>query len=144
MNLNIGKEVAALQRMTVRELRTRYAEVFQETTNARHKKWLVRRIAWRLQAPAEGDISERARQRAAELARDADLRIKAPKAAAPALPTVAGTLDASATDRLPTPGTIITRQRELQRIWHRHRCGTLQPRRRKFKGPRLDRSARKR
>ena len=48
---------------------------------ARHKEWLVRRIAWRLQALAEGDLSERARQRAAELANDADLRITAPKPA---------------------------------------------------------------
>ena len=28
MDLNVGKEVAALQRMTVKELRARYAEVF--------------------------------------------------------------------------------------------------------------------
>lgn len=65
MNLNVGKEVAALQRMTVRELRTRYAEVFGEVTRAGNKAWLVKRIAWRLQSLAEGDLSERARQRAA-------------------------------------------------------------------------------
>ena len=34
---------------------------------------LNKRIVWRLQALAEGDLSERARRRAAELARDADL-----------------------------------------------------------------------
>lgn len=32
--MNVAKEVAALQRMTVRELRTRYAEVFGEETRA--------------------------------------------------------------------------------------------------------------
>jgi hypothetical protein len=37
--------------------------------------WLVKRIAWRMQALAEGDLSERARRRAAELANDADLRL---------------------------------------------------------------------
>ncbi len=79
MDLNIGKEVAAMKRMTVNELRGKYAEVFGEGTNARHKEWLVRRIAWRMQALAEGDISERARQRAAELANDADLRTTIPK-----------------------------------------------------------------
>jgi len=36
MTMNVGKEVAALQRMTVDNLRQKYAEVFQETTNARH------------------------------------------------------------------------------------------------------------
>jgi hypothetical protein len=43
MDLNIGKEVAAMKRMTVNELRAKYAEVFGEETKARHKQWLVRR-----------------------------------------------------------------------------------------------------
>ena len=30
MDLNIGKDIAALQRMTVKELRAKYAEVFGE------------------------------------------------------------------------------------------------------------------
>ncbi len=77
--LNVAKEVAALQRMTVAELRERYEEVFGEACRSHHKQWLVRRIAWRMQANAEGDLSERARKRAAELANDADLRMKAPR-----------------------------------------------------------------
>jgi hypothetical protein len=72
MLLNVGKEVAVLKRMTVRELRVRYAEVFGEETRAGNKPWLVKRIAWRLQSLAEGDLSDRARQRAAELANDAE------------------------------------------------------------------------
>src|SRR5262249_6209393 len=78
MHLNVGKEVAALQRMTVKDLRARYAEVFGEETPAHNKAWLVKRIAWRIQALAEGDLSERARRRAAELACDADLRLNPP------------------------------------------------------------------
>ena len=35
MGLNVGKELAALRRMSVDDLRTRYAEVFGETTNGR-------------------------------------------------------------------------------------------------------------
>ncbi len=34
--------------MTVRELRTRSAEVFGEQTKAGKKPWLIKRIAWRL------------------------------------------------------------------------------------------------
>ena len=68
------------------ELRTRYAEVFGETTQAGHRTWLTKRIAWRLQALAEGDLSGRARRRAAELANDADLRLAPPKDN-PATPT---------------------------------------------------------
>jgi hypothetical protein len=79
MLLNVAKEVAALERMTVKDLRAKYAEVWSELTNANNKGWLVRRIAWRLQALAEGDLSERARQRAAELAKDADVRTTMPR-----------------------------------------------------------------
>src|SRR5262245_874247 len=78
MSVNVAREVAALQRMTTKELRDKYAEVFVESTNANNRIWLVRRIAWRLQALAEGDLSERAKARAEELARDADLRVVPP------------------------------------------------------------------
>jgi hypothetical protein len=79
MELNVHKEVAAMQRMGSKALRARYAEVFGETTVAHNKTWLIRRIAWRLQALAEGDLSERARHRAEELANDADLRLNPPR-----------------------------------------------------------------
>ena len=79
MDLNVGKELAALRRMSVGELQARYAEAFGEPTNGRHKEWLIKRIIWRMQSQAEGDLTERARRRAAELANDADLRRKAPK-----------------------------------------------------------------
>jgi len=82
--LNVAKEVAALERMTVDQLRARYAEVFGEATNARHKEWLIKRTIWRMQANAEGDLSERARQRAMELANDADLRMTPPRQRKPA------------------------------------------------------------
>jgi hypothetical protein len=78
VEINIGRVVAALQLMPPRQLRQRYAEVFGEATTS-NRIWLVRRIAWRLQALAEGDLSERARARAAELARDADLRVVPPR-----------------------------------------------------------------
>ena len=68
MSLNLARELAALQRLSVPQLRARYAEVFGETTNANNRTWLLKKIAWRLQAQAEGGLSERARQRAAELA----------------------------------------------------------------------------
>src|SRR5205814_150738 len=72
--------IAGLQRLTMHELRARYAELFGESTSAKNRTWLLRRVAWRLQALAEGELSERARQRAAELANDADLRTTVPRA----------------------------------------------------------------
>jgi hypothetical protein len=112
MNATTSKAVAALDRMTATQLRDKYAELFGERTTANNRAWLVRRIAWRIQALAEGDLSERARTRAAELARDADLRIVAPIAKEPD-PAIAGSvreLRHEADDRLPPPGTVIARK----------------------------------
>ena len=113
MSLNVGKEVAALQRMTVKELRERYAEVFGDETRTGNKAWLVKRIAWRLQAMAEGGLSERARQRAAELANEADIRMTPPKAKPAAKAkerTVTSDVRFSGDNRLPLPGTVLTRE----------------------------------
>jgi len=109
--MNVGKDIAALKNMTVAELRTRYAGAFGEETRSRHKEFLVKRIAWRMQSLAEGDLSERARARAAELARDADIRTSAPKAPATADPdrTRVAELRVSPDTRVPMPGTQITR-----------------------------------
>src|SRR5262249_51199242 len=79
---NLAAEIAALPRLRVSELRIKFAEVCGEPTPSHNKVWLVKRIAWRLQAKAEGDLSERARRRVTELIADADLRLSAPPAAA--------------------------------------------------------------
>ena len=50
MELNLAKEVAALERMTTKQLQEKFAEVFGEPTRANNRTWLFRRIAWRLRA----------------------------------------------------------------------------------------------
>jgi hypothetical protein len=105
-------QVAALQRMGPKELRARYAEVFGEATSAHNKAWLIRRIAWRLQALAEGDLSERARRRAEELAHDADLRLSPPRSKtvdAPRAPATAATVAPVRDPRLPPVGSVLAR-----------------------------------
>jgi hypothetical protein len=113
MDLNVGKELAALNRMSVDALRARYAEVFGEPTNGRHKRWLIKRIIWRMQSLAEGDLTDRARRRAAELANDADIRRKAPKSLPPAPDASTRTricrLPTNGDRRVPIPGSVITR-----------------------------------
>jgi hypothetical protein len=120
MELNIGKEVARMQKMAVPELRLRYCEVFGEESRAGNKAWFIKRIAWRLQSQAEGDLSERARQRATELANDADVRMNPPKAkpvaTAPASGTKTGTLVATGDNRLPLPGTTLSREYKGQTL----------------------------
>jgi hypothetical protein len=111
MELNVHKEVAGMQRQGAKQLRARYAEVFGETTAANNKVWLIRRIAWRLQALAEGDLSERARRRAEELANDADLRLSPPRAKRAEAPPAeaAPAVDLRRDGRLPPPGSVLAR-----------------------------------
>ncbi len=116
MKASTYQEIQELSRLTVGQLRERYLEIFGEETRARHKEFLRKRIAWRLQARAEGDLTERARRRAEELADDADLRLRAPRD-----PIRPGSADARARTtrvhlppsrdpRLPPPGTLLARE----------------------------------
>jgi len=114
MTMNVGRQIAELKRMTVTQLRQKHIEAFGEPTRSGHKDYLVKRIAWRLQAQESGDLSQRARKRAEQLANDADLRTTAPKHptddTAPGITTKAATLPPSSHDpRLPLPGSFITR-----------------------------------
>ena len=74
----VRMQIESLRKLKTSELRTRYCDLFGEASPSFNRAHLFRRIAWRLQAQAEGDLSERARQRAAELANDLDLRLRAP------------------------------------------------------------------
>lgn len=69
---NIPKALAAMQKMTVKQLREKHIELFGEESRSGNRQWLFRRCAWRLQALAEGDLSQRARRRARELARNVE------------------------------------------------------------------------
>ncbi len=119
MSINVNAAVKTLNRMTVTQLRERYAEVFGEATRSFNTQHLVKRIAWRLQAMHEGDLSERARRRARELANDADLRIRPP-----ATPAEAGDNGGKAIspfrvepdDRLPMAGTLLKREYKGQAV----------------------------
>lgn len=113
MKLNLKKELAALEQMTVGQLQQRYVEVFGEPVRSRHKQYLIRRIAWRLQANAEGGLSERALRRAEELANVADVRVTPPRdAVAGSRKPTRGSAAAThpADSRLPPVGAAITRE----------------------------------
>jgi len=113
----IPKQIASLERMTVGQLQKRYAEVFGEPARSGNKQWLFRRVAWRTQALAEGDLAtraiERSRALARELARDADLRLRPPPAPPP---TLRGSLAATTQlaidrdERVPPAGTVLNRR----------------------------------
>jgi hypothetical protein len=107
MESGLDRQIAALQGLGVAALRTRYAELIGESLRTGNKEWLAKRIAWRLQALAEGGLSERARRRASELAHEANIRMSPPRSPstnlAPEEPTQ------RSDPRLPAPGSVLTR-----------------------------------
>jgi len=108
---DMERKLATLCRMTTGELARRYAELFGEATRCRNRTYLVRKIAWKLQALAEGDLSERARRRAEELAQGTELRVMPPKARrSRQLGEVVMAGPPGGDPRLPPPGTAIVRQ----------------------------------
>lgn len=108
---DLNATAKALGKLTVPELKRRYAEVFGEPTRSNHKRHLVKRIVWRMQALSEGGLSERARRRALELADDAEIRLSAPRASARGPGTaVAAAFESGRPASFPKPGSVIRRE----------------------------------
>ena len=118
MSNGFGQQLAALHEMSVDQLRDRYTEVFGAAIGSGNRQHLIRRIAWRLQALKEGDISQRARQRAAELIGYAELEIPAAKLPSKVVPSAPSSSERTATNkrRSPSPGTVISRRYKGQTI----------------------------
>jgi len=120
MTTDIEAELDALHDMTTGELADLYRELHGQPCRTRHRAYLIRKNAWRIQANAEGDLSERARRRAAELADDAEVRVMPPKMMICPPQTGDATTVTRAVrkdgrqqaidPRLPTPGSAIVRQ----------------------------------
>ena len=113
MDTAILMEIENLRRESLAGLRAKYREVFHEEPRSRHREHLFRQIAWRMQALIEGDLSERARVRALEIAQDVDLRMVAPRdfftMGGERIQTTPGDRDGNKDRRLPIPGTLLKR-----------------------------------
>ena len=110
MAMDIDTEWAGLHRLSVPQLRERYAEAFGEPTTGNNKPWLIRRIAWRLQERAEGGLSERAKRRALELADDGDLRVIPARPGSQPNPRPSALPEPTSSDpRVPPVGSALTR-----------------------------------
>ncbi len=112
---SVWREIEELRGATVRELRAKYCALFGQPSHSNHKQFLFRRVAWRLQALAYGDLSEHVRQQALALAQDADLRIKAPRhlvgnAEQVLQPTLRSRRKPGRDERLPELGSILRRE----------------------------------
>jgi hypothetical protein len=107
----VQKELASLEKMTTGGLRAKYRELFGDEARSWNRQWLFRRCAWRVQAVAEGGLPERARQRAMEIADDADIRFIPPRPVVPdeSKPRQAVHSDLKPDDRLPMGSAVLTR-----------------------------------
>jgi hypothetical protein len=99
-------QIEGLRKLKTKALKARYRELFGEESRSSNQAHLFRRIAWRLQARAEGDLSERARKRILELANDDDLRLRAPRSFWHSAGLGA---DPTRDPRLPPAGTVLKR-----------------------------------
>jgi hypothetical protein len=108
-----------VQDKTVNQLVQRYEQVLNEQCRSRNKPYLIRRIAWRLQANAEGGLSRAALKKAEELAVDAETRVTAPRKHSNdgvklVVPEPTAFVDWD--PRLPPPGNIVERLYKGQMI----------------------------
>ena len=127
---DIGPRLAALCRMTVGELREEFLREYGFPTRSRNRDHLRKRVAWKIQADADGGLSQRALERIEQLAplapvrwrpslKDVQVGDPGPESAdvggegdeAPGAAPAARSSDLVDRDpRLPLPGTIIVRQ----------------------------------
>ena len=118
MYMNVGKELTALGRLSYHELRLKFTELCGKAGAANSRVWLIKRLAWRLQALIEGDLSERARRRAVEIANEADLRLLPPRRGrvGPVVRAPASLLVRKRSRPRLRPGTILTRKYKGQML----------------------------
>ncbi|MCH7779359.1 MAG: DUF2924 domain-containing protein [Acidobacteria bacterium] len=105
MTTTMLTEIAKLQRMPVADLQTEWLKLYGEPTRSRNRRFLFRRLAWRIQELQHGGLSNAAKNRIDKLAPEFSL------ARTPAVvPTTLPSEHRLRRDlRLPTPGTVITK-----------------------------------
>jgi hypothetical protein len=104
MTESLELKIAALRELPAGALRAKYRELFGEESRSGNRQFLFRRVAWRLQALSEGNLPERARLKALELANDADLRARPSRSFSRAAAAAHGR-----DPRIPSAGSVLRR-----------------------------------
>jgi len=103
----VEQEIADLRALTVSELQDKYAALFGRETPTHNRRYLFKKLAWKLQELREGGLDEATRRKALDLARDARLRPRK------VYPTPEMEPQAHPRDlRLPAPGTVLRKEHE--------------------------------
>ncbi len=109
MNTEMERRIRELNDLTVGQLRARYEALTGDGSRSSNRRYLIRRIAWRIQAKEEGGLSDRALRRAEELADVEGLRLSAPRTHdVPTGGTKSKTPTTGRAGRL-SPGTVLVR-----------------------------------
>jgi hypothetical protein len=109
MDAHLDETIDQLRHLTTSQLRSKYLELFGQPSHSHHKGYLFRRLAWRLQAFAQGGLSEHARRYAQQIAQEADLRLCPPNQSLPAQP-LRITASPPRDPRVPAPGTVLAKR----------------------------------
>ncbi len=116
MKKPLRDRIAALAAMNVPALREEYRKVFGKDPVSAHRQFLFRKIAWRLQADAEGWQPDQVRELARGIARNSPLRSRVitnaskRRAGLPPEQTAVATIEPDRVPRLPLPGVWIVMQ----------------------------------
>ncbi len=73
MGKTLTEEIMELRQMKLPELLTRYEALFGKPPRTKHRAWLWKRIAWKVQERRFGGLSEVAKRRLEELISEIDL-----------------------------------------------------------------------
>lgn len=118
---DMPSQLAALETMNVPALAEKYRELYGEPTRSRNRAYLKKRLAWRIEANFQGDLSQgaiaRIQQLGDQLPERWQMRLGQPANAADATsddapaPTTQAALSATEPrdPRVPPPGTVISR-----------------------------------
>jgi len=100
-------KLAELSELTIGQLATKYEKLFGEKCRSRNRRYVHRRVAWKLQADDEGGLSERAILRATVIAGESLMRVTPPRITKPKNEVTA--IPSNWDSRLPPPGNLIER-----------------------------------
>lgn len=102
-------KLAASSELSIGQLVAKYEKLFGEKCRSRNRRYVYRRVAWKMQADDEGGLSERAILRATVIAGESLLRVTPPKARR-SKKEVPASVPADWDPRIPPPGQVIERR----------------------------------
>ena len=70
---DLAREIQELRGLSMNDLVNRYVELFGKTPRVKHREWLWKRCAWKIQEERYGGLSQAARRRLEEIIAEIDL-----------------------------------------------------------------------